>query len=176
MRTGEPLSHALSTLRADRHALRGEHAPALVVAALHQGAVLWEMAVSAFDQGAGALDVVDGVDRALAPGPELAGEFARARERAEHALPVAVDRFMLAVEPVLGELEARSQAVVGKLRKAAGMERKSQSRWRGSERRATLLVERDLVVEEVRVAIAALLDEVGAAKSALDKFLARSPR
>ncbi|PWW62628.1 hypothetical protein [Actinokineospora spheciospongiae] len=174
MPPAQPLSRLLADLTGDRQALRGERGPVLVVGTLRRGVALWESAIADFDAGADAAVLIDSVERALTPDGELAAEIARSRDVFEHGVPLPVDRFLLTVAPELDALVERSRTVVGALRKAVALERRSRSRWRGTGNRATALVDRDLVMEDVRVRVRGLLEQTTALIDALDRFLARS--
>ncbi len=152
--------------------LRGDHAPETFLAEVRAGASVWAAAIAAIDAGSSATDVLETVVPAFVVDPRIVTATRAAAEVVELGVASPADRFLVALCPARRELRRTSNEVGALLRKAASMERRAGSRWRGTSGREAVLVDRDLYLEEVRIAARALIADAGTATTAVRGWLA----
>ncbi|HVK23036.1 MAG TPA: hypothetical protein VM677_16885 [Actinokineospora sp.] len=153
------MSSLLETVATERQRLRGEGVSSRFLSSVSAGIAAWESAVAAFDAGGDAADALPVVSDAFAL-PDDAAAVARAAEdviRMGVAKPI--DVLVVGLAKVHHELVKENRLPVAMVRKAATMERRATSRWRGSQGRRGLLVDRDLQLEEVRLAVREVLTD-----------------
>lgn len=165
------LTEILDGLAEVRPALRGERVTSVLRARLRAGVAVWDGVIADIDAGGSAESAVDAAAAAFTTDDELAVDSAAARDADRNGLPSAEDRFLLAFWPVRRDLAKANESAVGQLRRAAVLEKRSRSRWRGNEGRASVRVDRDLVLEEVRVQVKAICDRARSTADALDGWL-----
>ncbi|GLZ39421.1 hypothetical protein [Actinokineospora sp. NBRC 105648] len=159
-----PADLALSALLQDladvRHRLRGDSAPATFLARLREGVEAWDTAIAGLDAGGDAADALDLVERAFDMEPDFAEDTRLATEMTQLGVATPAHRFLVGLAPIRRDLVRANQRVVTQLRRAVALERRTSSRWRGTEGRAAALVDRDLQLEEVRVLAKTTLDPI----------------
>ncbi|MGW5050178.1 hypothetical protein [Actinokineospora sp. NPDC004072] len=162
MSAAAALSTLLDGLGGDRSQVRADPAVVGFVELLQRAVDAWESTLAAIDAGE------DGSTRLA----ELSGLFAvddavlKETRTAEDMVRLGVGttshRLLAGLVPVRRELVKANGPAVALLRRAAVLGRRAQSRWRGSQGREAAQVDRDLKLEEVRVAVKHLIEDLRA--------------
>ncbi|CRK58817.1 hypothetical protein [Alloactinosynnema sp. L-07] len=153
------MSSLLDTVATERHRLRGEEVSARFLGTVSSGIAAWEAAVTAFDAGGEAAQALPAVAEAFAMADDTAAVARAAEDVIRMGVAKPLDVLVVGLAQVNRELVRENRRPVAMVRKAAAMERRATSRWRGAEGRKGLLVNRDLQLEEARLAVRDVLSD-----------------
>ncbi|WP_436500780.1 hypothetical protein [Actinokineospora sp. HUAS TT18] len=146
------MSSLLETVATERHRLRGEDVTSRFLGTISEGIAVWETAVAGFDAGGEAGQALAVVTDAFVLSEDTATAARVAEDVVRMGVAKPLDVLVVGLVQVHRELVKDNRRPVAMVRKAAAMERRATSRWRGAEGRRGQLVDRDLQLEEARLA------------------------
>lgn len=162
MSAATALSALLDTLGDARRTLRAEPVMADFVALVQRGIDTWEATLAAIDGGADADEHLPVVGALFDTGAVDAKEIHTAEDMVRLGVGTPSHKLIAGLVPVRRELARANAPAVGLLRRAAVLGRRTRSKWRGSLGRESAQVDRDLKLEEVRVAVKHLVEDLRA--------------
>lgn len=171
MSAAAPLAALLDDLDESRARIRADRAHADFQALLQQGIRAWEQVVATVDAGGSAEAALPTVVDLFTLDEGTREDTRTAEEMLRLGVGTPEHHFLAGLVPVRRALVKANEPVVAMLRRAAALERRGRSRWRSADGKVDALVERDLKLEEVRVAVKELLAEVRAVSEVLRRRL-----
>lgn len=160
MSAATALSTLLGGLGEARRTLRTDPALTGFVALVQEGIDAWEATLVAIDGGADGSAHLDTVSGLFTADADLVKDTQTAEDMVRLGVGTPSHRLQAGLVPVRRELVKANNPVVALLRKAAVLARRTQSRWRGQQGRESAQVDRDLKLEEVRVAVKDLVADL----------------
>ncbi|WP_018684495.1 hypothetical protein [Actinokineospora enzanensis] len=160
MTADSTLATLIGTLATVRGVERGDPALDTFLARVRDGIHAWETVLADFDTGGTATAALTLVADAFSTDPDFADPTREAQEMLGLGVGTTTHHVLVALVPLRRDIARANQRPLTLLRRAAALERRAQRRWKGPEGRAAALVDRDLQLEEVRVAGKALLVEM----------------
>ncbi|MGH3860228.1 hypothetical protein [Actinokineospora sp.] len=173
MPAAQAMSALLLAMSADRPRLRVDEMPERFLSTVRGGIGTWEAAVASFDAGGEATAALPVVEALFEPDTAIARAAAAAEDSVRFGVGKPIDQLVVGLVKVHRELVKENRRPVAMIRKAAHMERRATSRWRGAEGRKGLLVDRDLQLEEARVEVRVLLDDARAVADLMHRWRAQ---
>ncbi|GAA4437721.1 hypothetical protein ACFQV2_27910 [Actinokineospora soli] len=162
MSAATALSSLLESLGDARRTLRNDPAMTAFAALVQEGVDAWEAALAAIDGGADGAAHLDVVSRLFTVDPHSTKDIHTAEDMVRLGVGTPSHRLMAGLVPVRRELAKANGPAVSLLRRAVALGKRTQSRWRGSTGREAARVDRDLKLEEVRVAVKHLVEDLRA--------------
>jgi hypothetical protein len=153
MSASSALSALLDDFEDSRRIFRGDPAIAGFITAVDAGIAEWENAVAAIDAGGDAAAGLDAVSTLFALDEAAVAELRTAEDMVRLRVGTASHRLLVGLVGVRKELVKENALVVAMLRRAVVLGKRSESKWRGSFGRQSAQVDRDLTLEELRVAV-----------------------
>ena len=167
MSAATALSTLLDALGDARRNLRNDPAMTGFIAVVQQGIDTWEAALAAIDGGGDGSAHLPAVSGLFAVDAEDTKEIHTAEDMVRLGVGTPSHRLRAGLVPVRRELVKANGPVIALLRRAAVLGRRTQSKWRGNLGRESARVDRDLKLEEVRVAVKHFVGDLRALLDAL---------
>ncbi|GGS37897.1 MULTISPECIES: hypothetical protein [Actinokineospora] len=162
MSAAAALSTLLDGLGEDRRQLRADPAVVGFVELVQAAIDAWDATLAAIEAGGDGSARLAEVSGLFAVGDDVLKQTRMAEEMVRLGVGTTHHRLQAGLVQVRRELVKANGPVVALVRRAAVLGRRAQSRWRGAQGREAAQVDRDLKLEEVRVAVKHLLEDLRA--------------
>ncbi len=162
MSAATALSALLDDFEDSRRIFRGDPAITGFIAVVQAGIDAWEATVAAIDAGGDAAARLTPGTGLFALDDAAVADLRTAEDMVRLRVGTPGHRLLVGLVGVRKELEKANAPVVAMLRRAVVLGKRSESKWRGSFGRHSAQVDRDLTLEELRVAVRAFLGDLRA--------------